>query len=157
MLYTWSVFVALTWIAFRVRDCLVNMFDSGKSSFYQSRFCNSEPNLMNKVGGSSWVALIQTVKNLNKLNQSDCFFFSDLNWLFKKVFWFIFKRESMGRRGAEREGTGGLKQALHWQQWARRGPQTHEPWDHDLSWSWTLNQGNHPSTPDTGFWKQWYE
>lgn len=51
--YTRSVFAALTGIAFRVRDSLVDIFNGGKSSFYQSDFCNSEPNLMNKGGGTS--------------------------------------------------------------------------------------------------------
>ena len=30
---------------------------------------------------------------------------------------------------------------------ARRGAWTHQPWDHDLSWSQTLNWLSHPGTP----------
>ena len=35
-------------------------------------------------------------------------------------------------------------QALNWQHRARRGARTHELWDHDLSWSRTLNWLSHP-------------
>ena len=38
-------------------------------------------------------------------------------------------------------------QALSCQHRARRGAQTHKLWDHDLSWSRTLNRLSHPGTP----------
>ena len=38
-------------------------------------------------------------------------------------------------------------QAPHYQHTARCGAQTHEPWEHDLSWSRTLNQLSHPGVP----------
>ena len=41
-----------------------------------------------------------------------------------------------GQRG---QGTEDLKQALCWQQRAQCQARTHKPWDHDLSWSQTLN------------------
>ena len=40
------------------------------------------------------------------------------------------------------------KQAPHCQHRARRGAQTHEPRDRDLSWSRTLNRLSHPGAPD---------
>ena len=43
-------------------------------------------------------------------------------------------------------GTEDLNQAPRWQQWARCGARTHEPWDHDLKQSQTLNQLSHPGT-----------
>ena len=49
--------------------------------------------------------------------------------------------EGQGERNGENP-----KQAPHFQQEARCGAQTHEPWDHDLSRNqrWTLNQLSHP-------------
>ena len=47
-----------------------------------------------------------------------------------------------GQRG---RGTENPKRSLCQQQRAWYGTQTHEPWDHDLSQSRTLNQLNHPS------------
>ena len=38
-------------------------------------------------------------------------------------------------------------QALSCQHRAQSGAWTHVPWDHDLSWSWTLNRLSHPGTP----------
>ena len=38
-------------------------------------------------------------------------------------------------------------QALSCQHRAQCGARTHELWDHDLSWSWTLNQLSHPGAP----------
>ena len=62
------------------------------------------------------------------------------------MFIFETERESKQWRGRER-ATEDLKRALHWQQGARRGAWTHEPWDRDLSLSWTLNRPSHPGSP----------
>ena len=43
-------------------------------------------------------------------------------------------------------------QALNCQHRALHGARTHELWDHDLSWSRTLNQLSHPGAP-SNFWK----
>ena len=59
---------------------------------------------------------------------------------------FIYFWESSSGGGAERR-TEDLKQGPHWQQQAGCGAWTHEPWDHDLSWSWTFNQLSHPGAP----------
>ena len=59
---------------------------------------------------------------------------------------FLRERESTGEEERERE-TEDPKQALRWQQRAQCGVQTHELWDHDLSWSWMLNQLSHPGAP----------
>ena len=50
---------------------------------------------------------------------------------------------------AEREGDRirSKLQALSCQNRAPHGTQTHKLWDHDLSWSWTLNRQSHPGTP----------
>ena len=52
---------------------------------------------------------------------------------------FIFERENTLKNVylflREREGTEGLNRALCWHQRAPCVAGTHEPWDHDLSWS----------------------
>ena len=79
-------------------------------------------------------------------------------FLCKKNFFlslFIFERErgrqSVSRGGAERErGRHRIQSRLQprsCQHRARLGARTHEPWDHDLSWSWTLNRLSHPGAP----------
>ena len=42
-------------------------------------------------------------------------------------------------------------QAPSCQHRARRGARTHQPWDHDLSWSQMLNGLSHPGAPDSWF------
>ena len=42
-------------------------------------------------------------------------------------------------------------QAPSCQHRARHGARTHEPWDHDLSRSWTLNRLSHPGVPQLSF------
>ena len=63
---------------------------------------------------------------------------------------FISERERQGQ-GAERErGRHRIQsrlQALSCQPRVRRGAETHEPWDHDLSPSWPLNWLSHPGAP----------
>ena len=39
------------------------------------------------------------------------------------------------------------KQSPHWQETEWRGDQTHEMWDHDVSWSQMLNQLSHQVSP----------
>ena len=66
---------------------------------------------------------------------------------------FIFETETeheQGRdreRGRHRSKAGCRLQALSCQHRVGRGARTQEPWDHDLSQSWTLNQLSHPGTP----------
>ena len=73
--------------------------------------------------------------------------------VFKNFFLLIFiferKTEHEWGRGRER-GRHRIQsrlQALSCQHRARCRVQTHEPWGHDLSRSWTLNWLNHPGTP----------
>ena len=50
-------------------------------------------------------------------------------------------------------------QAPSCQHRAQRGARTHEPWDHDLSWSQLLNRLSHPGTPELcslNGWAVWY-
>ena len=63
-----------------------------------------------------------------------------------KMFTYFWEERVWARRGRER-GTEDPKQALHWQQRAWRRAQTHEPWDHDLSRSWSLNRLSPPRCP----------
>ena len=64
-----------------------------------------------------------------------------------------FERQNVSGGGAERErerdGIRSRLQALNWQHRARRGAQTHRPWDHDLRWSQTCNQPSHPGAPES--------
>ena len=50
-------------------------------------------------------------------------------------------------RERERERIWSRLQALSCQHRAQSGARTHEPWDRDLSWSWTLNRLSHPGAP----------
>ena len=74
-----------------------------------------------------------------------------LTFLNKKILMFIFEKERESRRGAERErGRHRIRsrlQVLSCQHRAQHRAWTHQPWDHDLSWSWTLNQLSHSGTP----------
>ena len=45
-------------------------------------------------------------------------------------------------------------QALSCQHSTCWGAQTHELWDDDLSWSWTLNWLSHPGALDYSFWRE---
>ena len=45
-------------------------------------------------------------------------------------------------------------QPLSCQHRARRRAWTHEPWDHDLSWSQTLNQLSHPGAPKSDYFNK---
>ena len=70
---------------------------------------------------------------------------------FKIFFYCLFlrQRESMSREGAER-GRHRIQsrlQALSCQHRAQHGAWTHRLWDHDLSWSQTLNQLSDPGVP----------
>ena len=61
---------------------------------------------------------------------------------FFNVLMFIFEGETEHEQGRGRErGRHRIQsrlQALSLQHRARHGAWTHRPWDHDLSWSWTL-------------------
>ena len=56
-----------------------------------------------------------------------------------------------GQRGRHR--IWNRLQALSCQHRARRGAQTHGPWDHDLSQSWLLNWLSHPGAPSFSTFK----
>ena len=75
---------------------------------------------------------------------------------FKKILMFTYyfwetKGQSACKGWAEREGgrhrIRSRLQALSCQHRAGRGAWTHQPWDHDLSWSRTLNRPSHPGAP----------
>ena len=55
--------------------------------------------------------------------------------------------ECTSRGGAEREGHGGSKAGSALTAQSPLRAQTHEPWDHDLSRSRTLNRLSHPGAP----------
>ena len=67
------------------------------------------------------------------------------------VYLFLKERETEHEQGRSRErGRHRIRsrlQALSCQHRARHGAQTREPWDHDLSWSRTLNWLSHPGAP----------
>ena len=70
---------------------------------------------------------------------------------------FIFERERECKQGRSRERERGRHriqsrlQALNCWHRARRGAQTHKPWDHDLSRSRTLNRLSHTGAPAASF------
>ena len=73
--------------------------------------------------------------------------------LFFLMFTYIWDRErqcvSRGRnreRDRDKDRIWSKLQALSCQHRARCGARTHEPWDHDLSWSQTLHRLSHPGT-----------
>ena len=73
--------------------------------------------------------------------------------LFKQIFLIVrsFFRDRAwvgeGQRERGRHRIGSRLQALSCQHRARHGARAHKPWDHDLSWSWMLNQLSYPDTP----------
>ena len=62
-------------------------------------------------------------------------------------FLFIFERESMSWGGAERGGDKGSEAGSVLPCSIGCGARTHQPRDHDLSRSWTLNQLSHAGAP----------
>ena len=76
------------------------------------------------------------------------FLFSFFLNFFFNVYLFLRQRETEHEWGRVRErGRHRIRsrlQALSCQHRARRGALTHEPWDHDLSWSRMLNRLSHP-------------
>ena len=84
--------------------------------------------------------------------------FSKYFYFIKKIFFNVclFMRES-GRGCAERGSQRIWSIVLsYWQQRAWRGAWTHEPWDHDLSWRWMLNQLIHVGTAILSFFLNVY-
>ena len=81
-----------------------------------------------------------------------------LNVYYLFIYLFIFwERETETERHREHKRGRGRErgrrriwsrlQALSCQHRAPRGPQTHEPWDHDLKWSQKCNRLSHPGAP----------
>ena len=62
----------------------------------------------------------------------------------------IFEREGRGRERRRRRIQRRL-QALSCQH--RHGARIHEPWDHELGWSWPPNWLSHPGAPKSSFFK----
>ena len=92
------------------------------------------------------------IKSALRLDYS-CFLVTEL-YVLKSSFWLFidfYFRESASWGGAERKRgrhrSRSRLQALSCQHTARRGARTHEPWNHDLSQSRTLNQRSHPGCP----------
>ena len=81
----------------------------------------------------------------------------NVSFLIFLCFLFILERKRETDRQTEheqgrsrvREGhrIGSRLQALSSQHRARCWAWTHQPWGHDLSWSWTLNRLSHPGAP----------
>ena len=92
-------------------------------------------------------------------SQVICFAFAYLLSIFyssifvKCLFFFFFEREretecEQGRgRERGRHRIQSRHQALSCQHRARCRAWTHEPGDHDLRWSWTVNRLSHPGAP----------
>ena len=59
--------------------------------------------------------------------------------LFLNVYYLFLRERERAGEGQRERGTEDLKWALHWQQRSQCGARTHEPWDHDLSWSQMLS------------------
>ena len=78
---------------------------------------------------------------------------SSFYFIFFNVYLFLREREreTEHEQGACRERgrhrTRSRLRALSCQHRTRHGARTHKPWDHDLSWSRTLNQLSHPGSP----------
>ena len=79
---------------------------------------------------------------------------------FKKIFFNVYsffererETECESGRGKERRRhrIRSRLQALSCRHRARRGTRTQEPWDHDLTWSRTLNQVSYPGAPHLAF------
>ena len=97
----------------------------------------------------------ETPINLNLISSSVCYFLTIIqnNLHFFNVYLFLRERERETEqewgRGRER-GKHRIQsrlQALSCQPRDRYGAWTHEPWDHDLSRSWTFNWQSHPGDP----------
>ena len=89
----------------------------------------------------------------SKLSRKEC---PSALWLILPLgfFIFFFFNVYLFLRGSEWAGEGQTegrtedpKHALCWQQRAQRRAQPHKLWDHDLTWSWTLNWLSHPGAP----------
>ena len=109
---------------------------------------SSIPLEYNLSSGYIWIG--QFVGSYCVISFSFLFFFRCL---------FNFERETECEQGRMRErGRHRIWSRLHalsCQHRARRGARTHELWDHDLSWSRTLNQMSHsgaPSLSSTVIW-----
>ena len=74
---------------------------------------------------------------------------------FFNVYLFLRQRETEHERGRVRErGRHRLWSRLQHpscQHGVWCGAQTHKPWYHDLSWSWSLNRLSHPGAPELSF------
>ena len=100
--------------------------------------------VFSSVHSSSW-SLLGNI-GCDKAGSSQCTWDIRLLKLFFLVLIYFWETESISR-GETYWGTEDPKQALHWHQWVPCGAQTHEPRDHDLSQSQTLNHLSHPGAP----------
>ena len=76
--------------------------------------------------------------------------------LFFLMFTHVWKTETEHERGGAERGRHRIRsrlQALNCQHRAGHRAQTHEPWDHDLSRSWSLKQMSYLGTPLADFKK----
>ena len=97
-------------------------------------------------------------KNLVSCTHFICYNISVMSHFNKKFFFFKFiyfwEREKAqvgeGQTMREKENP---KQAVCCQRGAWCGAWIHKPWDHDLSWSQTLNPLSHPGVPNKKFLK----
>ena len=107
---------------------------------------------------SSILSVIYSVQNTGLLHLWLGLFlcillFCFILFFFVMFFKFIFERQretehELGRgRERGRHRIWNRLQALSGQHRARRRVRTHGPWDHDLSWSRTLNWPSHPGAP----------
>ena len=78
-------------------------------------------------------------------------FLQTFRYIFLMFYLFLGQRETEHERGRGRERgrhrIGNRLQVPSCQHRARHGAQTHELWDHDLSWSQPLNWLSHPGAP----------
>ena len=74
--------------------------------------------------------------------------------IFFNVYFWDSARDRSASSGRAERGRHRIRsglQALSCQPRARHGAPTHEPWDHDLGWSWTLNWLSHSGAPGVTF------
>ena len=118
---------------------------TGHSFFpsYLTSLCCSRVLYLKEKKNTGWVCQIFSFALLDQCPHSPCPRSSDdFAHLVLGNYLFIFWERVQAGKGQRERGTEDLKRVLCWQQQTRCG--TQEPWDHDLSQSWTLNGLSHP-------------